>query len=48
MAAGAAALLGSGTALCRFADVERLYAQMSPTQTPCRMPPAAVADPQLF
>ncbi len=30
MAAGAAALLGSGTQLCRRGDVERLYAQMSP------------------
>ncbi|HVC56974.1 MAG TPA: 1-phosphofructokinase family hexose kinase [Stellaceae bacterium] len=29
MAAGAAALLGSGTQLCRLGDVERLYAQMS-------------------
>ncbi len=29
MAAGAAALLGSGTQLCRPDDVERLYAQMS-------------------
>jgi 6-phosphofructokinase 2 len=28
IAAGAAALLGSGTQLCRQADVERLYAQM--------------------
>ena len=28
MAAGAAALLGSGTQLCRLDDVERLYAQM--------------------
>ena len=35
MAAGAAALLGSGTALCRVADVERLYAQMSQTQSVC-------------
>jgi 6-phosphofructokinase 2 len=32
MAAGAAALLGSGTELCRLADVERLHTQMSPTQ----------------
>jgi 6-phosphofructokinase 2 len=31
MAAGAAALLGSGTQLCRLDDVERLYAQMSVT-----------------
>jgi 6-phosphofructokinase 2 len=30
MAAGAAALLGSGTELCRRADVERLYRPMSP------------------
>ena len=29
MAAGAAALLGSGTQLCRLGDVERLYAQIS-------------------
>ena len=29
MAAGAAALFGTGTELCRRADVERLYAQMS-------------------
>jgi len=27
MAAGAAALLGSGTQLCRRSDVERLYAE---------------------
>jgi 6-phosphofructokinase 2 len=31
MAAGAAALLGSGTELCRRADVERLYARMLPS-----------------
>ena len=31
MAAGAAALLGTGTQLCRRDDVERLYAQMSVT-----------------
>jgi len=30
MAAGAAALLGFGTALCRRADVEQLYAQLPP------------------
>jgi 6-phosphofructokinase 2 len=30
MAAGAAALLGSGTELCRGSDVERLYQPMSP------------------
>ena len=48
MAAGAAALLGSGTALCRRADAERLYAQMSSTQTPCCLPPGSVGDPQLF
>jgi 6-phosphofructokinase 2 len=48
VAAGAAALLGSGTALCRRADVERLYAQMSSTQTPCCLPPGLVGDPQLF
>ena len=48
MVAGAAALLGSGTALCRFADVERLYAQMSATRTPCCLPPGSVSDPQLF
>ena len=35
MAAGAAALFGVGTELCRRADVERLYAQMSPTQSAC-------------
>jgi 6-phosphofructokinase 2 len=29
MAAGAAALLGSGTELCRRSDVERLYARHS-------------------
>jgi 6-phosphofructokinase 2 len=29
LAAGAAALLGSGTELCRRADVERLYQPMS-------------------
>jgi len=29
MAAGAAALLGSGTELCRRSDVERLYARQS-------------------
>jgi 6-phosphofructokinase 2 len=32
MAAGSAALLGFGTALCRRADVERLYAQMPGTR----------------
>jgi 6-phosphofructokinase 2 len=30
MAAGAAALLGFGTALCRRIDVEQLYAQLPP------------------
>ncbi len=35
MAAGAAALFGVGTELCRRADVERLYAQMSPSQSAC-------------
>jgi 6-phosphofructokinase 2 len=34
MAAGAAALLGAGTELCRRADVERLYQPMSGTDSP--------------
>ena len=32
MAAGAAALLGFGTELCRRSDVERLYARQSQQQ----------------
>jgi 6-phosphofructokinase 2 len=32
IAAGAAALLGAGTELCRFPDVERLYREMPPAQ----------------
>jgi 6-phosphofructokinase 2 len=34
MAAGAAALLGSGTQLCRASDVERFHSQLSPTGLP--------------
>ena len=41
MAAGAAALLGSGTQLCRLADVERLSAQLS--STPSRLAPGQAA-----
>ena len=41
MAAGAAALLGSGTQLCRLSDVERLSAQLS--LTPSRLAPGQAA-----
>ena len=41
MAAGAAALLGSGTQLCRLPDVERLSAQLS--STPSRLAPGQAA-----
>jgi len=36
IAAGAAALLGSGTQLCRREDVERLYAAARPERAPNR------------